>query len=30
MIAAAEAARQLDDLKQREQEIRAKLHSESR
>ena len=30
MIAAAEAARQLDDLKQREQGIRAKLHSENR
>ncbi len=29
MIAAAEAAKQLDELKQREQEIRAKLHSEN-
>ena len=30
MIAAADAARQLDELKQREQEIRDKLHSENR
>ena len=30
MIAAAEAARKLDQLKQREQELRAKLHSENR
>jgi len=29
-IAATDAARQLDDLKQREQGIRAKLHSENR
>jgi hypothetical protein len=29
MIEAAEAARQLDTLKQREHEIRAKLHSDS-
>ena len=30
MIAAVEAAKQLDELKQREQEIRAKLDSENR